>query len=289
MAKILSYNSPAEIEKESTKQNIFQKALVDFQSLDKFTKFMFLTILLIAVGTPIITTQYLSLNQHAAGITATPPTPTAMCYQGIISGIVWNDVNKNSVLDVGEGLLPNQIVTLTGASSAMLTTNSQGKYTFSSLPPGTYTVTVTVPQGYASTTPNPVTTSMPTCAATTVINYGLAYIGITPTPVAIPYVRIASPTNGSKVLGSMSVNVEVTDNVNVTKVTLLIDYIPVATQSGVVGTGTRTYAFTQNTKTLSNGKHIMWATASDTVGRTQGSGFISIYVSNLVGPTRTPY
>ena len=72
-----------------------------------------------------------------------------------IEGLVFVDTNANQTHDSGEAGLPNVDVTLSNADGPISTvhTGSDGRYAFSSVPPGVYTVTVTQPTGYVPTTP----------------------------------------------------------------------------------------------------------------------------------------
>ena len=67
---------------------------------------------------------------------------------------VWNDVNANGT-DDGEPGIANVTVILTdadGAEVARTTTDANGTYRFTGLIPGTYTVSIEVPSGYAAAT-----------------------------------------------------------------------------------------------------------------------------------------
>nr|WP_261341176.1 SdrD B-like domain-containing protein [Fimbriiglobus ruber] len=67
---------------------------------------------------------------------------------------VWDDANNDGTLDGTEAGIPNVTVTLlsNGNPIATTTTDGTGHYLFTDLIPGTYTVQVTPPTGYASST-----------------------------------------------------------------------------------------------------------------------------------------
>jgi len=68
-----------------------------------------------------------------------------------IGDFIWNDANGNGTFDGGESGL-NWQVNLAGPQPAS-TTAVNGNYSFAGLPAGTYTVTVSVPAGWARTNP----------------------------------------------------------------------------------------------------------------------------------------
>ncbi len=91
-----------------------------------------------------------------------------------ISGLVWNDTDRDGIKDASESVRSNNSVTLTrsGTTVATLTTNASGNYTSATLPAGTYSVTVSVPTNYQVTTPpNPRSV---TIGPNTTVNFGLA-------------------------------------------------------------------------------------------------------------------
>jgi uncharacterized surface anchored protein len=75
---------------------------------------------------------------------------------GSIGDFVWNDLNKNGIQDAGEPGLAGVTVKLTnGATTLTTTTDASGKYAFSGLAAGTYTVTVSgTPIGYVASPSN---------------------------------------------------------------------------------------------------------------------------------------
>lgn len=91
--------------------------------------------------------------------------------------------------------------------------------------------------------------------------------GTTPPPTSTgdtvaPTVNILSPENGSTVSGTISINVQATDNIGVSKVVLSVD-------GNVIGSISSTpYTFTWNASSVSDGLHTLTATASDTSGNT---------------------
>ena len=91
-------------------------------------------------------------SQHC-GITITP------C-NGQIGDFVWNDLNGNGCQDLGEPGIVGVKVDLYagcgvgGTPITTTTTDGSGKYNFSGLCPGTYTVSFTTPAGYARTVAN---------------------------------------------------------------------------------------------------------------------------------------
>lgn len=90
---------------------------------------------------------------------------------GSIGNTVFNDRNGNNVQDAGEAGIPNVTLTLIGAGpdgqfgtpddiTRTTTTDNNGTYRFTNLPPGTYRVTITNPPANFTPTltqPNPIT------------------------------------------------------------------------------------------------------------------------------------
>ncbi len=79
--------------------------------------------------------------------------PIASEFAGL-GDFVWNDLNKNGIQDSGEPGVPGITVTLynqAGTAIDTILTNASGYYSFTGLPPGTYSVGFTLPQGYTFT------------------------------------------------------------------------------------------------------------------------------------------
>ncbi|MCW5851639.1 MAG: hypothetical protein KIT87_16315 [Anaerolineae bacterium] len=84
---------------------------------------------------------------------------------GTIAGIVYNDLNGDSTLDVGEPGIGGVTITLvnaiTSATVGTTTTAADGTYLFTGLAAGPYQVVETQPAGYTSTTPDSVAVTLP--------------------------------------------------------------------------------------------------------------------------------
>ncbi len=79
-------------------------------------------------------------------------------YRQQIGNTIWVDSNNNGIIDGGEQPYTAGPITVTlvdNNTGAVLssTTTSTGIYTFTQVPSGTYVVSITVPAGYASSTP----------------------------------------------------------------------------------------------------------------------------------------
>jgi len=76
---------------------------------------------------------------------------------GSISGIKFNDLNGNGVQDSGEPGLAGVTITLSSASQPprSIVTGSDGTFTFTGVPFGTYSVSEIVPPGFVQTSPAP--------------------------------------------------------------------------------------------------------------------------------------
>ena len=94
---------------------------------------------------------YYAVATDARGLSGAAASVTETVVQGgAIGGSVFNDLNDNGLRDSGEGGNPG-ITVSAGGVSAM--TDAQGNYLLAGLLPGTYTVTESLPTGWARTAP----------------------------------------------------------------------------------------------------------------------------------------
>jgi hypothetical protein len=89
---------------------------------------------------------------------ATTTVPLRVSAAGAVSdvtGVIWNDINKNGKQDANEPGIPNVVVRLTSSTlsnvSAEAVTDSRGVYKFSVTTAGAYTVTAIAPKGQTLT------------------------------------------------------------------------------------------------------------------------------------------
>ena len=139
--------------------------------------------------------------RHCTGSTTSPKypscvsTPPSVSYN--ITGRVFIDTNQNGAKDTGESYWPKDSATKQGAAVNLSgnrtrsdSTGSGGDYGFSSLPAGSYTVTLVVPTGYRTTTTNPRSVTL---GPSSTVNFGVISASISPTPTSIPTPTLTPP------------------------------------------------------------------------------------------------
>jgi hypothetical protein len=70
---------------------------------------------------------------------------------GSMSGVKFNDTDGDGTKDVGEPMLENWRIRLSGAKTDSMLTNASGQYSFANLGPGNYTVSEAVQNGWSQT------------------------------------------------------------------------------------------------------------------------------------------
>ncbi|MGB8648223.1 MAG: SdrD B-like domain-containing protein [Anaerolineae bacterium] len=160
-----------------------------------------------ACTTPTPATPVQPTSQSAAP-TAPPslPSPTA-CVRSV-AGTVFNDANGNGQFDKGETALSGVQVSLYDSSGgkplAVTATDAQGVYRFSTLPTGSYSIQVMVPQNYRSTTASELKVELSRCGQQSLQDVG---VGLLPTPTPVPpstATPTAPPNDGALYYGHWS-------------------------------------------------------------------------------------
>ena len=111
-------------------------------------------------------------------------TVQASSTPGSISGHKWHDLNMNGIMDSGEPALANITICLFPTNSCV-STDSNGNYTFSSLPPGNYSVFEAFYPGWANTTPDSRQVTVAAGQALSGVNFGNGMVMPPPTEVQV--------------------------------------------------------------------------------------------------------
>jgi uncharacterized repeat protein (TIGR01451 family) len=100
-------------------------------------------------------------NNTSAAVTTNVTAPPVVSF----AGRIYNDANRNSVFDSGDGGIAGITVTLNGTPinsttpvTLTTTTNANGEYSFANVSQGTYTVSTGTPSDFAFLASNPGTT-----------------------------------------------------------------------------------------------------------------------------------
>ncbi|WP_141751847.1 LPXTG cell wall anchor domain-containing protein, partial [Staphylococcus sp. HMSC056G08] len=125
------------------------------------------------------------------------PTPVPATYN--LGDYVWEDSNKDGIQNSNEVGIEGVTVTLTKPDGSVVTTttDANGKYEFTDLPNGEYTITFEAPEGYEPTLVNVGNTALDSDGTTTTVtinnadNYtidsGFFKLVVEPTPVPATY------------------------------------------------------------------------------------------------------
>ena len=114
-----------------------------------------------------------------------------------------------------------------------------------------------------------------------VVSAALSMQAAPPVDAQAPTVAISSPLGGP-VSGLVTVNVNASDNVGVTKVDLYVNGTKVATDTAPP------FSFSWDSKTIANGTASLTVYASDAAGNTTASAPVSVTVNNVVPDTTAP-
>lgn len=87
-----------------------------------------------------------------------------------MGGNVYVDSNRNAVKDAGEVNFANAQIRISGTASRSTSTDGSGNFTFTNLSSGNYNASITLPPGYAATTPSSVATTL---GPNDTINFGI--------------------------------------------------------------------------------------------------------------------
>jgi hypothetical protein len=160
-------------------ENATTGAVLDTRSISNFQNGIY-TSWTITGHVKILVTNDGPTNAVVDGIFFEPSAAAA----GTISGIVFNDVNKNGVYDTGDTPLSGWGVWINAntngqpdPSGHQILTDANGNYSFSNLVPGTYIVDEFIPTGWTRTLPTTVTSPNTTGYTNVVVMAGQTVTG----------------------------------------------------------------------------------------------------------------
>jgi serine protease AprX len=117
---------------------------------------------------------------------------------GTLHGMVFNDLNNNGTKDTNETGIPNWNVQLSGPIHAVTLTDSEGRYSFTNLLPGTYTISESLESGWVQSLPPgniPYTITLTTNADSGGINFGVVNLPAFTYAVAAGWNLLSLPQN----------------------------------------------------------------------------------------------
>ena len=114
-----------------------------------------------------------SQTQRAAAPVAIPPPPA-----GVVAGVVFEDGNRNGVLDASDVRAAGRTVLVTNPSASRriqsATTDADGQFRFDGLPGGEYRVSLQIPDGFFRTNDDSFTVRVGADNALPAIPFGMA-------------------------------------------------------------------------------------------------------------------
>lgn len=186
------------------------------------------------------------------GVLGGPFSPTSKTY--ILENTGTGSINWTASKTTNWITLSNTSGNLERGTSTAVTVSINNNANF--LPVGTYTDMIT----FLNTTNS---------SGSTTRNVTL----LIETPDTPPSVTITSPTDGQTISGTVTIQVDASDDNGVSRVEIYIDNVLIATLT------TAPYTYQWNTTTTTNGSHTLRATAYDTANQTGGDQ-VTVNVNN---------
>jgi hypothetical protein len=124
-----------------------------------------------AAGAPPSATPPAETPRPAAPVTIPPPPP------GVVAGIVFEDGNRNGILDESDVRAAGRTVLVTNPSATKriqsATTDSDGQFKFAGLPAGEYRVSLQFSDGFVRTNDDSFTVKVAANTALPAIQFGM--------------------------------------------------------------------------------------------------------------------
>ncbi|HRY16221.1 MAG TPA: SdrD B-like domain-containing protein, partial [Candidatus Competibacteraceae bacterium] len=142
-------------------------------------------------GTYSLSYRICALNASAACDIASVVVTITPASAGALTGVVFDDLNDNGVQNSDEPGLAGVSVTLNSGQTT--TTDSQGRYAFNGLPPGSVMVQITLPNGYTGATER---NAAVTTGQTAIVNFPLQ-TGAPPAALTVSKTAYKGHTSGA--------------------------------------------------------------------------------------------